>query len=147
MGDESNYYVYDNNNEDKDLLKYLHVDETPMGAWQVYLLMTSPTQLPTFWHGGYIERKFILRRDDLYDIKPLQNYELSDLLKQDILNPSVEVEKDSDLMTAQIHCCYWNEWKGLVREHVEIQMQNGKVTSYEEKDKFVIYKYDCGILF
>ena len=153
MGDESNFYVYDKNGEeDKDLLKYIHVDETAMGAWQVYLLMTSPTLLPTFWHGGYIERKFILYGNSMYDdnvftIEPLGTYDLSCLIKQDFLYPSVRTEKSSDGIKANIYCCYWNEWEGLVREHVEMQIQNGKVTSYEGKDKFVIYKYDCGILF
>ena len=148
MGDESNFYVYDKNNqEDRDLLKYIHVDETPMGAWQIYLLMTSPTLLPTFWHGGYIERTFILKGDELSDVKALNNYDLSDLLKQKMLYPEVEFEMNSDIKTAQIYCCYWNEWEGLVREHIEIQLQNGKVTSYEEKGKFVIYKYHCGIYF
>lgn len=60
LGDESNFYVYDKDNvEDKEILKYIHAEETAMGAWQVYLLMTSPSLLPTFWHGGYIRRKFI----------------------------------------------------------------------------------------
>lgn len=153
MGDESNFYVYDKNGEeDKDLLKYIHVDETSMGAWQVYLLMTSPTLLPTFWHGGYIERKFVLYNNSVYDdsvfaIEPLSTYDLSCLIKQDLLYPSVQIEKSSNGIKANIYCCYWNEWEGLVREHVEIQIHNGKVISYEEKDKFVIYKYDCGILF
>jgi tetratricopeptide (TPR) repeat protein len=148
MGDESNFYVYDaNGEEDKDLLKYICMDETAMGAWQVYLLMTSPTLLPTFWHGGYIERRFILKEKDLYEIEPLQCFALSDLTKQGFLYPSVEIDDNAGTRTAHINCCYWNDWKGIVREHVEIKMCNGKVTSYEEKDTFVIYKYDCGILF
>lgn len=118
-----------------------------MGAWQVYLLMTSQTQLPVWWHAGCIKRTFIWRDDDLYNIEPLRRYELSGLLKTDILTPSVEVEKASGLTTAQIYCSYWHDWQGLVREHVEIQMQNGQVTSYEEKDRFVIYDYNCGIRF
>jgi hypothetical protein len=118
-----------------------------MGAWQVYLLMTSPTLLPTFWHGGYIERRFILKEKDLYEIEPLQCFALSDLTKQGFLYPSVEIDDNAGTRTAHIHSCYWNDWKGIVREHFEIKMCNGKVTSYEEKDTFVIYKYDCGILF
>lgn len=147
IGDVSNFYVFKNNIEDRDLLKYIHVDETPMGAWQVYLLMTSQTQLPVWWHAGCIKRTFIWRDDDLYNIEPLRRYELSGLLKTDILTPSVEVEKGSGLTTAQIYCSYWHDWQGLVREHIEIQMQNGQVTSYEKKDCFVIYNYNCGIRF
>jgi hypothetical protein len=118
-----------------------------MGAWQVYLLMTSPTQLPTYWHGGYIKRTFILEGDELYDIKALKNYDLSDLVKQKMLYPEVVFEMNTDIKTAHIYCCYWNEWKGLVREHVEMQIHNGKVISYEKKSEFVIYKYHCGIYF
>ena len=148
MGDESNFYVYNQNDEeDRELLKYLHADETPMGAWQVYLLMTSPTLLPTFWHGGYIERKFILQEKDLYDIEPLNCYALTDLAKSDILYPSVESKRNADVLATDIYCCYWNEWEGLVREHIEVKICNGKVISYEEKGKFVIYKYHCGIYF
>ena len=129
------------------MLKYIHLDETPMGAWQIYLLMTSPTLLPTFWHGGYIERKFILQEKDLYEIEVLSCYALSDLTARNMLYPDVEVKRNGDILTASIYCCYWNEWEGLVREHVEIQVCNGKVTSYEEKGKFIIFKYHCGIYF
>lgn len=148
LGDESNFYVYDKDNiEDKEIQKYIHADETAMGAWQVYLLMTSPTLLPTFWHGGYIRRKFILEERDLYDIEPLSTSDLSTLVAQNMLYPSVEIKRDGDIVTANVFCCYWSEWGGLIRDHIEMQIQNGKVTSYEDKGNFVIYKYDCGILF
>ena len=148
MGDESNFYVYDQNGqEDKDILKYVRVNDTPMGAWQLYLLMTSPTLFPTFWHGGYIERKFILQEKDLYEIEAINCYDLSKLAIQSMIYPSVTIKRNDGVTTADILCCYWNEWKGLVREHIEIQMQYSKVISYREKEKFVIYKYDCGILF
>lgn len=148
MGDESNFYIYDKDDvEDKDLLKYIHAEETAMGAWQVYLLMTSPTLLPTFWHGDYIRRKFILEERDLYDIVPLSTSDLSTLANQDIIYPSVEIKREADIVTANVFCCYWSEWGGLIRDHIEMQIQNGKVTSYEDKGSFVLYKYDCGILF
>ena len=142
------YYVYDKNDkEDKDLLKYLHVDETPMGAWQIYLLMTSPTLLPTFWHGGYIERRFILQPKDLYEIEAICCCDLSDLVKQEMLYPSVAMKRNAGLVIAFVSCCYWNEWKGLVREQVEIRIQDGRVISYDNKGDFNIYKYHCGIYF
>lgn len=148
IGDESYYYVYDKNDkEDKDLLKYLHVDETPMGAWQIYLLMTSPTLLPTFWHGGYIERRFILQPKDLYEIEAICCCDLSDLVKQEMLYPSVAMKRNAGLVIAFVSCCYWNEWKGLVREQVEIRIQDGRVISYDNKGDFNIYKYHCGIYF
>lgn len=154
MGDESYFYVFgENGMEDNDILKYVNVDETPMGAWEIYLLMTSSTVLPTYWHGGYKERKFILYRDSIYEddimsIQALNTSDLSLLLAQEkLLLPSVDVKYGTKVMTADIYCCYWNEWEGLVREHIQMQIRNGKVVSYENKGKFVIYKYDCGIFF
>ena len=148
IGDESNFYVYNQDNEkDMDLLKYIHVDETQMGAWQVYLLMTSPTMLPTFWHGNYIKRKFILEKKDLFEIEALKYYDLSDLAQDSMSYPSVSIESNDGVTIAHVYCCYWNEWKGLVREHVKMSICNGKVESCENVGDFVIYKYHCGIFF
>ena len=44
MGDNSNFFVYDNqDNVDEDLLKFIITDQSAMGAWQIYLLMTAFT--------------------------------------------------------------------------------------------------------
>ena len=55
-----------------------------------------------------------------------------------------EVVKKGDLLTANIYCCYWNDWKGLIREHVEIKIKNGKVTSFQKIDDFVIFAFRSG---
>lgn len=148
IGDESNFYVYDRNDkEDKDFLKYIHVDETSMGVWQIYLIMTSPTMFPTHWHGGYIVRRFILQEKDLYEIEALDRYDLSDLTRQEILYPSVSIKRNAGFITAHVSCCYWNEWKGLVREQVEIKLHSGRVLEYNNVGEFIIFKYNCGIFF
>lgn len=82
-------------------------------------------------------------KNDLYKIGVLKYYELSELAQKDMLYPSVEVVKKGDLLTANIYCCYWNYWKGLIREHVEIKIKNGKVTSFQEIDDFVIFAFRC----
>ncbi|WP_449024009.1 hypothetical protein [Prevotella pallens] len=56
-----------------------------------------------------------------------------------------EVVKKGDLLIANIYCCYWNDWKGLIREHVEIKIKNGKVTSFQKIDDFVIFAFRSGI--
>ena len=143
-GSQSKFYVCNKNFEDdKDILKYITVSPTEMGAWQIYLLITSPTQLPTWGHGNLIVRNLIMDKNDLYKIGVLKYYELSELAQKDMLYPSVEVVKKGDLLTANIYCCYWNYWKGLIREHVEIKIKNGKVTSFQEIDDFVIFAFRC----
>lgn len=149
IGDESNFYVYGNGiTEDKDILKYLRVKPTAMSAWQVYLLMTSKTVMPVFWHGGYIVRSFIFKSEDLKGIKPLKFLDFSNLIHENRILPSIEIKAiDADKYIADIHCCYWNDWKGLVREHTRVVFDSDRVSSFEQVGEFVYYKYDCGILF
>ena len=71
-----------------------------------------------------------------------------------MLRQSVRVhEKTEDLGAkgyddiADIYCCYWNDWKGLVREHIQIVFSKGHIISYEVKDSLVLYEYDCKIMF
>ena len=44
-------------------------------------------------------------------------------------------------------CGFWNEWKGLVREHVIMKVQENKVVEYKHGADFVIFSYNCGILY
>lgn len=144
-GSQSKFYVCNKNFEDdKDILKYITVSPTEMGAWQIYLLINSPTQLPTWGHDNYIVRNLIMDKNDLYKIGVLKYYELSELAQKDMLYPSVEVVKKGDLLIANIYCCYWNDWKGLIREHVEIKIKNGKVTSFQKIDDFVMFAFRSG---
>lgn len=143
------FYVYGNGlSEDKDILKYLRVKPTAMAAWQVYLLMTSNTVMPVFWHGGYIVRTFIFKEDDLNSIKQMKILDLSDLCKGNRLLPTVSIQTEgANRIIADIYCCYWNNWKGLVREHSRVVIEDSEVESYDVVDEFVYYKYDCGLRF
>jgi hypothetical protein len=153
----SKFYVYgENTEEDTDIMKYLYACPTEMGAWQVYLLLTSSTVMPIFWHGGYIRRKFIFNELDIKDVEAFEGKDISGLLNQNILQPSVEIRKifkenenqdNGGKYEADIYCCYWNGWEGLVREHAKIIINNNRVVRYAIVGKFVIYEYDCGIFF
>lgn len=150
IGDESNFYVYnDSGVEDAKILSYLSANPTPMSAWQVYLLMTSPTVMPVFWHGGYIIRDFIFNESNLDEISHLQNLDLSAIKNQGLLFPSVNIEKEesTDRTIAHVFCCYWNEWKGLVREHATVVFDGNCITDFQQEDLNIFYPYDCGICF
>lgn len=159
-GDVSKFYVYDEDgNEDKDIIKYLHSDSSAMGAWQTYLLLTSYTVMPVYWHGGYMVRKFIYEKNDVYEIKELKEKDLRGLMEQNILLPDIQIKKVSEepdanseflqergLFEADIYCCYWNEWEGLVREHSKVLINDSKVENYSIESKFVIYPHKCDIV-
>lgn len=150
MGDESNFYIYDNfGKEELDIIKYIRVKPSKMSAWQVYLLMTSPTVMPVFWHGEYSVRKFIFKESDLDSIEQLANSDLSSLLKLNLIQPSVVIEQETDpnKFIAHVYCCYWNDWKGLVREHAKIEFEDNKILSYNVEDEFIFFKYHSRIFF
>lgn len=146
IGDESNFYVYDDNGmEEKLTTEHLIIDRTAMGAFQLYIIMTAHTVMPVFWHGGYIVRNYIFTPDDLKNIKPIQNRDFSILLLDGNLLPKVIMASDRNF--ADVYCTYWNDWKGLIKEHMRIKFNADGGASIIAKDEFTFYKYDCGICF
>jgi hypothetical protein len=146
IGDKSWFYFYSDSNKeerDKNICRNLTVDNTAMGAWQLYLVMTAQTIMPVFWHGGYISRTFIFDVKDLSEIQPIQNYDFSILEADGILMPMVELSNDRS--KADVYCCYWNDWKGLVREHMQVIFNADGTASCSIIEEFVLYPYDCGI--
>ncbi|MGM9779002.1 MAG: hypothetical protein ACI3ZD_11815 [Prevotella sp.] len=162
----SYFFVYDNQNkEDKNLEKYILAEPSTMGAWQIYLLMKASTVLPFYRrHGRFKQRLFIYKKTDVQVIKVFDRYDISGLLAKDFLLPKVTIVKveesgkettikESELegangkYEADVYCCYWNDWVGLVREHVRIIINNSKVERYEVVGNFIIYHYNCGIYF
>ena len=78
----------------------------------------------------------------------LKYYDLSNLTKENLLLPTVTIDKQSkDSIIAHVYCTFWNEWKGLVREHIEITISNNRVSDYKNADALVLHHYNCGILF
>lgn len=163
----SYFFVYDNQDkEDKNLEKYILTEPSTMGAWQIYLLMKASTVLPFYMrHGRFKQRLFIYKKTDVQVIKVFDRYDISGLLAKDFLLPKVtivKVEEESVKETtikesepegangkyeADVYCCYWNDWVGLVREHVRIIINNSKVERYEVVGNFIIYHYNCGVYF
>lgn len=87
-------------------------------------------------------------KESLKQIAELKKYDLSAIEKEDMILPSVTVDKTSnDKYVAHVYCTFWNDWKGLVREHVEITITGNRVTEYKEAGALILHPYDCGILF
>lgn len=151
-GDESYFYIGDGNKRDDKLYKRLIAEPSMDAAWQIYLLFTSSTVMPVFWHGGYIVRDYIFDEAVINDIevafhgdKPLECYDLRSLSKENLLLPEVVMSPDG--RTADVYCTYWNDWKGLVRDHIQISfLKNGRI-KMTQVEPIVLFKYDCGILF
>lgn len=146
-GEEAENMSYKTN---LSLFRRIKAECTPMGAWQIYLLHTADTILPLFWHAGYNRRKYIFSNDDLKNIrgfhgnKQFKNVDVSGIIEQYELLPKVEISENNAVVTS----CFWNDWKGLVRETITINFLSDKMVCINEGVKTeVLYSYDCGIIF
>lgn len=118
------------------------VDDSPMGALEVYLLYEMWHYLPLFWHTNYASRTYIYATEELGNILDFHGNKI-DVIAQFDVSPIVSKNKNK----YYVSCCYWSNWGGLVRELVEIEIKDNKVVNIFDVDTTTLYKYDCGILF
>ena len=145
IGDESYFYIGNNENRGFEIYKHLKAEPSIGAAWQIYLLHHARTVMPTFWHGGYIVRDYIFDEASLNDYIPLECYDISGLSRENVLLP--EVILSADRRTADVYCTYWNDWKGLMRDHLKITfLRNGRI-KLTKIDPLCLFKYKCDILF
>lgn len=147
IGDESKLLIkLPDGRQHEDIFNYLTVEQSSMGAWQSYLLYKLWHVLPLFWHGNYYARDYIFTKEDIKDIS-IYNEEDKDYIINTISSfdctPEVR-EKDSNYF---ISCCFFSNFGGLIREFVEISINDGKVTELYDFDKKTVFDYNCGILF
>lgn len=147
IGDTTYFIVENDNGDEKDRRIFDFIKSSPSveSAWQIYLLSRSENIMPTFWHGGYRQRVFIFDEDIINDIIPLRAYDPTPLSQNNLLLPEVILSADS--READIFCTYWNDWKGLVREHVKIYFHDDRKVTLEECEPLTLFYYNCGIVF
>ena len=151
IGDESWFYTYQEDKpidsfssrvpESSVLFEGIIVEQSVMGAWQAYLLYISSTILPTFWHGGYIRREFFFDRENYKGITSHWAHGVNIGLSK-IPQPSVEMRDGK----AVVSCPYWNDWRGLVLETVDIRLEPEETVRLNPHAK-VLYEYNCGICY
>lgn len=145
IGDKSYFYIGDDENRDYKIYKHLKAAPSIEAAWQIYLLRYASTVMPVFWHGGYIVRDYVFDEASLNGYVPLECYDISGLSRENLLLPEVILSPDGRI--ADVYCTYWNDWKGLVRDHLQIEFQkNGKI-KLTEIEPLRLFEYNCGICF
>ena len=127
---------------------HIQAECTTASAWYIYLLTSATYLLPTFWHGEYVRREYILCEQDLKNIRGFygnrifDRLDISPILESYDILPRVELEGN----IAYVTCCYWNNWKGLIREHKIIHFfPDGTVRIDEKGIEEMLYRYHCGI--
>lgn len=137
LGSHSTLFVTTPNGETCDVFKTLTVEDTPMGAIEVYLLYEMWHYLPLFWHGYYARRTYIYTTEELECIRDYNGNPLTDVCP-------VVTQKDGKYYVSS---CYWSAFRGLVRELVEIEIKENKIANILEANHTTLYKYNCGIVF
>lgn len=146
VGDNSYFYI-ETKKGSQDRLVFRHITASPSiaAAWQIYLLHNASSAMPVFWHGAYLLRDYIFDEAILNDYRPLECHDISGFSRENLLLPKVVFSSDRE--TANVYCTYWNDWKGLIRECLQITfLPNGKI-ELTEGESICLFEYNCGILF
>lgn len=126
--------------------KNAEVELSPMGAWQVCLLLASSHLMPLYWHANYMRKKFILSRSDLESLRNSKGYvcDSHGFLPEDLpCTPSVKTLKEGK--SFMVTCHYWTEFDGYVEQNVILT--NHSDTSSTCRIKDLVIKQDFEIIF
>lgn len=149
IGDNSFFYTYNEKTKETiNRIEGVRIEQSANGIWQFYLLRNAHTYLPAFWHGNYSNRIFIMSMKDCQEIEQMKDRDLRGLAKTGLIYPSVVIEEQTEnRVVASVYCCYWNNWKGLVREQVRFTVEDNVFKTSENISELILYQYDCGIVF
>lgn len=136
-GDVSALYIRSANGERLNISNGATVCCSEMGAWEAYLFIIAPTQMPIYGMGCRSRRTIIFGNDDLKTIAPLKTKEANGSIKGLYLEPEVELKGN----IAIIYCYYWSQWKGLVREKATIIFDKTTVKEIHLIDDKIVYSY------
>ncbi len=130
---------------------HIIVEPSKEGVFQAQLLKFTTAWIPYFWHGGYSSRTFVFSEEILRSLeKKSSNFNADDFANDERLNPTVELQGENAIIT----CCYWSDWRGLVRTKFLGQFRDNLLLTVrpedceeEEQSSEVLFQYSCGILF
>jgi len=132
------------NDCDYEVFKHLRFEESPMGAWQAYLLSQMWHYLPLWWHANYSRRHYVYSKEDLAEIKPYRNNDFDvDVVSGFDVTPEIYGGGGRYYITS----CFWTEFGGLTREYVEMVLKDNQIKEWFVFKVKNIYKYQCGIFF
>ena len=134
--------------KDKSFWKMLRVEDSPEGAWQVYLLRNLWHYLPMFWHAFYEERIYVYSKDQLKKVLRYQPHfgdEPVPAFNLDKFEIKPLIWQEDDFWHVGAH--YWSDFEGLVYEELKISL-SGKVHIYAHPAcRKTLHHYHCGICF
>lgn len=131
---------------DNDIFKYINVEESPMGAWQVFLLRDLWHSLKLIDHYCCARRYYLFSSQDFGNVNPFRKEDkvyVDALIGREDFTP--HIYRNGEYFYVDYY--YWNDWNGLVRECMEICISDNKATSIFDLFSILVVKYDCQIMF
>lgn len=133
---------------DKEFWKLLQVDDSPEGAWQVYLLFNLWHYLPMFWHAFYEERHYVYSTDQLKKVLRYQPHlgdEVVPAFDVDQFEIHPIIRQEGNIWHVGAH--FWSDFGGLIYEELKIKL--GKSVHIYSRPACckTLHHYDCGICF
>lgn len=130
--------------KDENLFNYLTVEQSCIGAWQIYLLHTIRHYMPIGGYAEYPRFVYIFDKEDLKLINQDKKESIDfEQLSQIDVRPIV-IQKENKFFVSS---CYWSGFDGLVREFFRITIENNIVVDIIQFDRRTKYEYDIGMVF
>lgn len=159
FGDESELYVLDpEGNKHESIFDFLGIENTPMGAWQAYLLHQLWHSLPLWWHSNTARRVYLCSKDELstttlgkarrsWRIRFMMRRRGSNYRSMDLnaLNLAPDIYLWNDRF--YVSCCFWSVFGGLIREYAEVTILDGRMVNFLVFAEKTLFKYECGIIY
>lgn len=127
-------------NESYEVFYHISIEMSEMGAWQAYLLSVAPTMLPAVWHGLYNSRRYLYSQEDVVAMGPILHFfpfERKIVEVKSDLSPKIWTRGNA----VCVSCCYWNNWKGVVRETIAFQYKDNRIVSAKREEDEIVYRY------
>ena len=119
-----------------DVFNTIMVEDTPIGAIEVYLLYEVWHYMRLGWQENYAYREYIYTTEDL---RRISNYtSVKEIRKLDI-SPIVTQNNGK----YYVSCCFWSDYEGVIRELVEIEIKENKVVNILEVNSTTLYEDSC----
>ena len=127
--------------KDENLFNYLTVEQSCIGAWQIYLLHTIRHYMPIGGYAEYPRFDYLFDKEDLKQIGQDEKESIDfELLSQIDVGPMV-IQKENKFFVSS---CFWTGFDGLVREFFRITIENNRVVDMIQFNERTEYKYDMG---
>lgn len=125
------------------------VEFSPMGAWQVALLLISTNLMPLFWHSNYARKELVLSQEDLQRLLnsggiTIRNHQFipSDVECTPVMRPL------EDGRSYEVDYHFWAEFGGYFEQHVVVTSPMGfgascqikELTIRQEEKRIVPYR-------